>query len=390
MQSFHIAKEQWLSWKFLTMTSRFSIAKPALTAQRRYAVLWARNGIFHGLAALKVLRGERVLVPSYICTAAVEPILAYGAEVVFYRVDRDCRPDFEHIKSRITPSTRAIIAVHYFGFPQQIRKFQDFCRDHHLSLIEDCAHVLEGHSEGIALGSFGDVSVFSWRKFLPVYDGADLLLNRTSVEPHIAWQREHPLFTIKVAKNLIEDAIGPLSQPWLGYVTRSLHTIRSRAKRRLVWFSGTIPPHDVEVNTDSFDPRLVHWSMSRLSRWIKAHSNVPAIVSARRSNYRYLQERLSHIGGIVSLHPQLPDGVCPWVLPVVFEGICDAHKMLRDMGVPAVTWGGVRPSLLKCNEFPDAEFLYDNLVFLPIHQSLTGTDLDGIVSSVSAVLKKGL
>jgi hypothetical protein len=45
-------------------------------------------------------------------------------------------------------------------------------------LIEDCAHVLCGESEGEPIGTIGDAAVFSWRKFLPLYDGADLVLNR--------------------------------------------------------------------------------------------------------------------------------------------------------------------------------------------------------------------
>ena len=125
--------------------------------------------------------------------------------------------------------------------------------------------------------------------------------------------------------------------------------------------------------------------MSRLSRWVKAHSDVPAIVNARRDNYRYLQEQLSKIAGVKLLHARLPEDTCPWVLPLMFEGIKDAHLMLRTMGIPAVTWGGVRPLSLECGDFPDAEFLYDQLVFLPIHQSLTRSNLDVISETISKV-----
>ena len=125
--------------------------------------------------------------------------------------------------------------------------------------------------------------------------------------------------------------------------------------------------------------------MSRLSRWVKAHSDVPAIVQARRDHYRYLQDRLMKISGVSLLHSCLPDGACPWILPLVFDGITDAHLALRRMGVPAVTWGGVRPASLRSENYPDAQFLYDNLVFLPVHQSLTKSDLDVMVESVSKI-----
>src|SRR5262249_2319693 len=130
-------------------------------------LFWARSGIYHGLAALGVKPADNVLVPAYHCTSLVEPILRYGSEVKFYDVNVDLTPNFDDIREKIDRKTRAILAIHYFGFPQPIRKFRELCRAHGLYLIEDCAHVLNGSTqEGIALGESGDISIFSWRKFL--------------------------------------------------------------------------------------------------------------------------------------------------------------------------------------------------------------------------------
>ena len=49
------------------------------------------------------------------------------------------------------------------------------------------------------------------------------------------------------------------------------------------------------------------------------------------------------------------------------------HIELRALGIPAVTWGGVRDSRISAREFPEADFLYERLVFLPIHQDLEAT-----------------
>ena len=377
MSSFIVRKNQWLSTQFLTARSASVEGGLNGYSGKRLSLFWARNAIFHGLSFLNLSPGDRVLVPSYICRAAVEPIVAYGANVDFYRVHRNCRLDFEDIVSKITSSTKAMLAVHYFGFPQEIGRVQALCRQHRIFLIEDCAHVLEGQSEGRPLGSFGDVSVFSWKKFLPVYDGAELVLNNVAVEPVISWERETSLFTIKVAKNLVEDAFGWSTGQVLGSFARLLRECKSQPA------TAAASAFSITTDTDSFDPSLTRWSMSRLSRWVKAHSDVPAIVNARRDNYRYLQEQLSKIAGVDFLHSRLPEDTCPWVLPLMFEGIKDAHLMLREMGIPAVTWGGVRPLSLESGDFPDAEFLYGQLVFLPIHQSLTRSNLDMIAETVS-------
>jgi perosamine synthetase len=379
MSSFIVPKNQWMSPQF--MTARAASAEGGLNGYsgKRLALFWARSAIFYGLSSLNVSPGDRVLVPSYICRAAVEPIVAYGANVDFYRVHRDCRLDFEDIVSRITSSTKALLAVHYFGFPQEIGRVQALCRRHRIFLIEDCAHVLEGHSEGRPLGSFGDVSVFSWKKFLPVYDGADLVLNNVTADPAILWEREKPLFTLKVAKNLIEDAFGWSTGPILAPFARLLGEGKSKPA------TAAAPAISAATDTDSFDPSLIRWSMSRLSRWVKAHSDIPAIVRARRDHYQYLHDRLMKIPGISLLHSYLPDGACPWILPLVFDGITDAHLTLRKLGIPAVTWGGVRPASLRNEDHPDADFLYDNLVFLPVHQSLTKSDLDVMVETASKI-----
>jgi len=62
--------------------------------------------------------------------------LKYGGEVKFYNVSLDLKPDFTDIKSKIDGKTRAILAVHYFGFPQPIRQFRELCQEHGLYLIE--------------------------------------------------------------------------------------------------------------------------------------------------------------------------------------------------------------------------------------------------------------
>jgi dTDP-4-amino-4,6-dideoxygalactose transaminase len=81
----------------------------------------------------------------------------------------------------------------------------------------------------------------------------------------------------------------------------------------------------------------------------------------------------------------LATGVVPWVLPLTIGKRPDAHTALRALGIPAVTWGGVRDPRISATEFPDADFLYEHLIFLPIHQDLETTHLDLIADAVAKV-----
>jgi perosamine synthetase len=389
LKQFLIPKEHLPSWQDFARRPRTVRLAGIAPASRHYLFFWARNAIYHSLRALNIHPGEKVLVPAYICAAAVEPIEAYGAKAVFYGIERNCVPDFTDLEARIDGGTRAILAVHYFGFPRGIRRIREICDQHGLSLIEDCAHVLQGEEGDQLLGTFGEASVFSWRKFLPIYDGGELVLNRWERDLMVDWRRESFLFTLREAKNLLEGALP-------GAFASALRNLRlSHPSSVDVAASGGPPPTrdggglHVDPNSNSFDENMANFPISRLSRVLLEHCELERIIAKRRGNYVYLRHKLAEIRGIRLLFDELPAGTCPWVLPLFLEEMPNGHLLLRKLGIPAVTWGGVRHPGICSAEFPLADFLYENLIFLPIHQNLREKDLDLIVEGVKTVRGNG-
>jgi len=378
-----IPKEQFPSRRFFSLFSqpvpgRLAGAPPALS------FFWARNAIFYALRALGISPGAHVLLPAYLCRAAVEPFEVFGAEVEFYPISRDCEPHLDALEARITPRTEAILVVHYFGFPQQIDKLRALCDRRRLYLIEDCAHVLQGSFEGQPLGTFGDASVFSWRKFLPIYDGGELWLRKPSESPPPAWQKESLPFTLKVAKSLTDKTLENSSGMPAKCFSWAIESVKTAAKRLRSKPDDT-PLFELDSNRATFDSSLVNQRMSRVSHWLKVHSDIAAIVAKRRENFQFLSRHLRGISGVTLLHAGLPDSVCPWIFPIFLDDIPRAHLLLQEQGIPAVNWGGVRPPAVDSAAFPDADFLYDNLIFLPVHQDLTPGHLDAIVRGVQKV-----
>ena len=166
--------------------TRKNLPKP-VQGRTTFYHFWARNALFHGLGLLGLKAGDKVLVPAFHCRTVVEPIIQFGCEVVFYNVYRDGIIDFEDIEDKVDTQTKAILAIHYFGVLQPVHRLQAFCRKHKLYFIEDCAHILLGGIDGNPIGSFGDVSIFSWRKFFPLYDGGLLVQNHDSSSLHVNW-----------------------------------------------------------------------------------------------------------------------------------------------------------------------------------------------------------
>ena len=58
--------------------------------------------------------------------------------------------------------------------------------------------------EGIALGESGDISIFSWRKFLPLYDGGQLVINNLKLISSVPCEKAGLLLSLKIAKNTFE------------------------------------------------------------------------------------------------------------------------------------------------------------------------------------------
>jgi dTDP-4-amino-4,6-dideoxygalactose transaminase len=144
-------------------------------------------------------------------------------------------------------------------------------------------------------------------------------------------------------------------------------------------------PLYVFPNGTSFLPWMADFPMSRLSKYLLSRFPIMDIASKRRANYDYLLEKLVRFNGVQPLFEQLAADVVPWVLPLVIGEGLYAHKALRALGIPAVTWGGVRDTRISASEFPDVDSLYERLVFLPIHQDLKTADLDRIADAVGKV-----
>ncbi|MGB2643177.1 MAG: DegT/DnrJ/EryC1/StrS family aminotransferase [Candidatus Acidiferrum sp.] len=382
LNSFLVPREQWLAWKYLSITPRPSPQEGGNAQNGPHFFFWARNAIYHALEALEVPRHSRALLPAYLCRAAAEPFAAYGLECDFYDLKRDCTPDFSVIDAKIRPETRVVLTAHYFGFPQKIEEFSDLCRRRNLLLFEDCAHVLRTEFRGKRLGTFGDASVFSYRKFLPMFDGAELLLSKAEKG---AWKLESSRFGRQASRFIGSLAVNNSSSLFAKVIRRGVETTKGNGGTNSAESAATAPVQQaVDNNSTTFDPTLLNQPMSGPSRWVLRHSDVEAVIERRRANFVFLQEKFRNATGITPLFEELPIGVCPWVYPMFIDGIPNAHLLLREAGVPAVTWGGVRIENIRMVDFPGADFLYDNLIFLPVHQNLT----DGHLGLIADAVKK--
>lgn len=84
--------------------------------------------------------GDEVLMPAYNCGSEVDPFHSFGAEVIFYRVDKNARIDYEDLRNRCTPKTRVVYITHYFGWPQEVGPLYHWCKERGINVVEDCTY----------------------------------------------------------------------------------------------------------------------------------------------------------------------------------------------------------------------------------------------------------
>ncbi|AWM28470.1 DegT/DnrJ/EryC1/StrS family aminotransferase [Sinorhizobium fredii] len=131
----------------------------------KHAVALANGSVALDLAlyALGLQPGDEVIVTprSFIASASSVPMA--GGVAVFADVDRDSQNiTAETIRTKLTPKTKGIIAVHLAGWPCDMAAIMAFARENGLWVIEDCAQAHGAEIDGRPVGSFADIAVFSF------------------------------------------------------------------------------------------------------------------------------------------------------------------------------------------------------------------------------------
>lgn len=114
------------------------------------------------VAALDLEPGDEVIVPPITDIGSILPILWQNAIPVFADVNpRTMVLDPSEVEKRITPRTKAVIAVHLAGLPCPMDELLEICRRHHIVLIEDCSQAYWARYRGKLVGTMGDMACFS-------------------------------------------------------------------------------------------------------------------------------------------------------------------------------------------------------------------------------------
>ena len=136
---------------------------------KKYSV-FVNSGSSANLAALYSLllsgklRNNKIIVPAVSWVTTVTPAVQFGMEPIMCECDEDnLGLNIEHLKQIIKEhDPSSIILVHVLGFPNHMNEIVELCKEYNIRLIEDTCESIGSEYEGKKLGTFGDLSTFSF------------------------------------------------------------------------------------------------------------------------------------------------------------------------------------------------------------------------------------
>ena len=305
------------------------------------------------LKALGIEKGDEVIVPTLTFVATANVVVYCNAKPVFV----DSHPEYYNmdpskIEEVITPKTKAIIPVHLYGHPCDMDWIKDIAEEHDLYVVEDAAQAHGAEYKGKKVGSFGDISCFSFygNKTMTTGEGGMCLTNNEEIAEKI--------------RLLINHGKNPTKHFW----------------------------HDVI----GFNYRMTNLQAAVGVAQLK---KLDEFIGRKKAIARWYSEELKELAerDLFTLHPEMPWAKCVyWMYCILVEdkfGMSrdELMKKLEEKGIetrPFFYPMHVMPPYKNDERFPVAEETSRKGINLPSGVNLTKENIGEVVSTIKVYCSK--
>lgn len=177
----------------------FEATVAAYTGAREGVAVSSGTAALHAaMHAAGIGPGDEVIIPPLTFVATANSVVFLGGTPVFADVDPDTLLiDAEKVRARITPRTKAIVAVDYAGCPCDYQALQDLAGQHGLVLVADACHSLGASYRGQKVGTLADLTVFSFHpvKHITTGEGGMVMTDNPEWAAAMRRFRNHGLST---------------------------------------------------------------------------------------------------------------------------------------------------------------------------------------------------
>ncbi|MCD4675878.1 MAG: DegT/DnrJ/EryC1/StrS family aminotransferase [Desulfobacula sp.] len=352
------------------------------------------------LKSLKVKSDKnQVIVPAYTCPSVFAAVVKAGLEPVLC----DLKPfsfqlDLEQVSSKIGNNTLAVIAVHLFGLPENIKGLKAIKRMKGVFLIEDAAQAFgnkiekadkrpykeqDSQDHGKYLGFFGDLSVFSFGRGKPfslLSGGAVIVNNSDLLEP--------------VNKNYNSLKSSNQIMSIAKYFT-TLLIYSAFFHPRMYWFPQSLPWLKLgeTVFTLDLDIKKINPFVIKLGNEL-----FPKFNEIRKNRLRLTKNYIEALTKFEKAFEFMPsnsnDEIALLRFPIIFKRGEERNKILLNLKMKGLGATGSYPVSINKQQgvskylktdttFPNAEIISERILTLPLHEFVTSKDIENIAEIFS-------
>jgi len=291
---------------------------------------------------------DEVITTPMTCTATNIPILYSKSKVVFADIQaKTMNIDPEDIKRKITPKTKAIMVVHWAGYPCDMAEINKIAKEHNLKVIEDAAHALGAKYQDKYIGAISDYACFSFQAIKQI----------TSVDGGMLTVRNEDEY--KRAKLL----------RWYGI---------DREFKGDIYWKYQIKEIGYKYHMNDVTATILDIQLDKLAEILKRRKEIAD---------QYLDE-LKDVSGLTLLERKLDHESGNWLFTIQVDKRDDFQKKLVENEIEShmvhvrndicPIFGGQRQDLPVMNE------VEDKYLSIPIHNHLTNEDVDKVIKTIKS------
>jgi len=315
--------------------------------------------------AAGIKKDDEVITSPITFVASANCILYCGAKPVFADIQKDTvNIDPRQIEKKVNKNTKAVIPVHFAGYPCDLDKIRNIARKHKLIIIEDAAHALGAEYKGSKIGSckFSDMAIFSFHpvKSITTGEGGAVLTNNKDCYRKLLLLRNHG-----VTKERAE--LSGYDGPWY-------------YEMRYLGFNYRI--------TD-FQAALGFSQLKKIDKFIKRRRFIASLYDKAFKNNPYFDIPIEKpsIRSAYHLYPiRLKDNLKA-KRKRIFEALKAKGLLLQVHYIPVYSQPYYRKLGFKKGICPQAEDYYERVISIPIYCSLNISQLNKIINTILHIFK---
>lgn len=364
---------------------------------RSFAIRSGRESLYLILQTLGITNGDEVILQSFTCSAAVNPILWVGAKPVYVDIDDSFNLDINDLEKKLTKKTKAVIVQHTFGIPAQMEKIRKIVDIHNLILIEDCAVSLGATVKNKKIGTFGDISFFSFGRdkiISSVWGGMILTKNKKYIKK---LEKQMAQFNMPLNFWIFQQLMHPVSFSIIlplynfGYKKITLGKLLLFCLQKLKLLSKPITDEEKKAKKH---PGMVKKMPGAIADLALNQLSKLDVFNTKRKSIAYQYYKIFQNNKDIQL-PEWNEGSVWLRYPIL---VSDANRLLnfaKNRGVLLGDW--YKDPIYPIDDFkyvryqfgvtPKVEMLKNKVVNLPTYPLLNKTDIDKVVLLIKEWIK---